>query len=180
MFTKENILDEINKDLKKAYNGELFKCRLILFQFFQIKEQQEYVGYIMHKSKNNEGKYQYTLDISEIGTLNNANILTEVKKINIDDYFFKLLLQFYSEQTLKIKFTSILDSQNIAYEDKNTLYELFLSIKEHNEDIFRNREYFSFRFFKLSDKYAPSKNILYEALLPEFSWRLNYKIKRGI
>ena len=175
MFTKENILDEINKDLRKAYNGELFKIRLVLFQFFQLKYiskfKPNYIGYILYKN---------TLDVLEVGTLSNAKIFTEVKDIEVNDYYFELLGQFYSELNLKEKFTSILKSQNIQFPLDSSLYNLFLILKNNNENIFRQREYFHFRFFKLSDKYAPYESILWEALKEVYGWRLKYKLRRGL
>ena len=175
MFTKENILDEINEDLRKEYNGDLYKCRLVLFQFFQLKHlskfNPDYIGYIL---------YNNIINVLEVGTLSNAKILTEVKDIKITDYFFELLGQFYNEKFLKEKFASILKSQNIQFSLDSSLYDLFKTLKNNNENIFRQREYFPFRFFKLSDKYAPYESILWEALKEESGWRLKYELKRGL
>ena len=183
MFNGKNIIDEINNDLQKEYNGDLFKCRLVLFQFFQLKQlsrfKPDYIGYTLLKSVKNS-KAQYALDIPEVGALSNAKIFTEVKNVAIDDYYFELLKQFDSELSLKEKFTSILNSLNISYNKESSLYELFQCLKNNNEDIFRQREHFAFRFFKLSDKYAPYESTLLEALKEEHGWRQNFKLVRGI
>lgn len=178
-----DILQEVEKDIRENYNGDFFKCKLVLFQFFQLKylsdRNREYIGYFVNRSKKDK-KLVSSLDIPEVGALNNAGIFKEIKDIKVDDYFLELLQQFFSDKNLIEKFKSILNSKNISYEDNYSLQELFSCLKNNNEDIFRNREYFSFRFFKLSDKYAPYESVLWEALQPEFGWRLKYQIRRGL
>ena len=174
MFTKETILEEINKDIQKKYDGDLYKCRLILFQYFKLKNlynrHRDYVGFIL---------YDGTLSPSEIGTLRNAGILAEEKNIKIDNYYFELLCQFYKPQILKEKIKSILNQHNIPYDENDSIYGMFLKLKNSDENIYKKREYFPFRFFKLSEKYAPYESVLWETLKQEYGWRLPYKLVRG-
>ena len=109
MLSQENIIDEINKDIvrfeenSKGLKYDLYMCRFNLFQFFQLKymdnKNQNYIGYIMQTA--NKGKKQYTLENTVIGTLRSAGILTEVDDIEINEYFYELINQFYSERELE-------------------------------------------------------------------------------
>ena len=103
-LTSENILDEINKDIESSgLKTDKYVCRLTLYQFFRAKYEnnRDYVGYILYGRKTPDGKNSYTLDISNIGTLNTVGILTELDEVPYDDAFFKMLCQFYSEKDLK-------------------------------------------------------------------------------
>ena len=185
---KSNILLELEKDVRKNYNGDFFKCKLILFQYFKLKylsgKNRNYIGYIVNYSKRSS-----YLQIPEIGALNNAGVLEEVKEIKYDEYFLELLQQFYSEEVLKSILQKIIRENNILCLNNQSNKELFSIIKENNQDLFKtfkadNRTYkenayFYFRFFKLSDKYSPYESVLWESLKQEFGWRLQYDIVRG-
>lgn len=193
MLTKENILSEINSDILKKFDGDIAKCRLILFQFLRTKysdkQNHGYVGYILFGSKNDKGKTQYTLNTSEVGTLNSAGILQEIKEIDYDDYFLETLKELYPQTLLEAIFKRIVEQNNISCQDK-TIEQMFLTIKNQNIDLlktynddnrtYRNKIYFPLRFFSLSEKYAPYEDILWQALNEEFSWRLNYSLSRKI
>ena len=80
------IIEEIDKAIlstKKTNDDStdlVYRTKVTLFQFFQLKylggQNRDYVGFILSGSKNSNGKYQYTLKNSLIGTLNSAGIIT--------------------------------------------------------------------------------------------------------
>lgn len=164
------IIENLENDIRKNFNGNLRKCKMTLFDFMRLKaeSQNEYIGYLVEGS---------ALSNSEVGTLKNAGILKEIKNINYDDYYFSLLCDFHSEHLLKILFKEILQKNNISYTNSLENKEMFLLIKNHNQDLFKEK--FRFRFFKLSEKYAPFEKELWEELKKDFGWTLNVKLVRN-
>lgn len=205
MLSQENIIDEINKDIvrfeenSKGLKYDLYMCRFNLFQFFQLKymdnKNQNYIGYIMQTA--NKGKKQYTLENTVIGTLRSAGILTEVDDIEINEYFYELINQFYSERELEHILSKIIQELNIEC-TAVTNFDKFCTIKDFDKNVFttyyrtmtqkgelsknkkiKDNAYFHFRYFRLSDKYAPFEEILWEGLKKEFGWRLKYELVRN-
>lgn len=206
ILDETNILEEINKDIEKSgIKNDKYVCRLTLYQFFRAKyennKNRDYVGYILYGRKTPDGKNNYTLDISNIGTLNTVGILSEIDNVPVDDDFYELLLQFYSEDDLKIIFNSMILENGILHNENADLRLFFESIKMFNPDLFKTYEdrkfnqktqeynktrnykdnaYFYFRYFRLSDKYTEYENVLWKALQSEFGWRNKFKMLRGV
>ncbi len=187
-----NILQEIENDLRVNFNGNLATCRLVLFQFFQLKYENgqnfEYVGYLVNRFKKGD-KIVPSIDIPEIGALSNAGILEEVKDVEYNDYFYHLLTQFYSETQLNSIFQTIIKENNILCLNGCNNLATFETIKNFDENLFKTYEdnkksyrknaYFAFRFFKLSEKYAPYENELWELLKEQYGYRLACPLVRG-
>lgn len=210
-LTKENIISEIHndieqfekKDTQKEVKSDKYMCRFNLFQFLQLKylknKNHAYVGYLMQFFINDNNKKQYSLVNSVIGTLKQAGILSELDEIEIDDDFYELLCQYYSDDYLNQTFLKIISENGIEYDKKiSQNYELFNVIKKYDKTIFytyyrkitkkgeisknkfvKENAYFFFRYFCLSDKYLQYENVLWESLKEEFGWRLKYKIVRN-
>ena len=187
-----DILEKINKALDST--SDKYMCRFTLFQFLQLKRMEQnkrdYVGYILLKGKKNtQDKNSYTLDNAYIGTLN-SRILEELKTVEIDDYFFELICQFNSKDYLTELLRNIAKKKQIDLPENLSCYEIFCILKNKDESIFRSYEentkkhkqdsYFHFRFFKLSDAFAPYEDDIWEALQPEFGWRNAYNLTRGL
>lgn len=202
-ITKDNILDIIDRKIKEnAPKADLYMCQVILYQFLKVMYSQnnkhDYVGYIMYGNRQN-GVTTYSLDVTNIGTLKNAGILSEVIDIEYDDSFYELLMTYYSENELKNKFLKILNDNNIKYDSDNS-YHLYKTIKQTNKDLlktyedkisnqdgtasknrrFRKKTYFYFRFFRLSDVMKNNENILWEQLQKKYGWRNEFSLIRGI
>ncbi|MBO6272914.1 hypothetical protein J6O48_09085 [bacterium] len=202
-ITMDNILEIIdNKIRENAPQADLYMCRIILFQFFQVKYKNlkniDYVGYILYGNRKGQ-QITYSLDVTDIGTLNNAGVLSEVFEIEYNDDYYDLLIDFYSEQQLNQKFRQIIEINNIICSDLNDNYVMFNDIKNYNSDLFRTYQkkvlnkngtisrarrfnqnaYFHFRFFRLSEEFAPYENILWEALKEQFPHRLMIPLVRG-
>ena len=186
-----NILQEIEKDIRKKFNGNIAQCRLVLFQFFQLKYENgnnyDYIGYFVNRFKK-DGKTISCLDVSPIATLKDAGILEEVFDIEYDDYFYHLLTQFYSETLLNTMFQTIMKDNNILCLNGCDNHTTFETIKNFDKNLFKTYEkkgnyrknvYFAFRFFRLSDKYAPYEKELFEELKKQYGYRLNFPLVRG-
>lgn len=208
-ITKENILEIIDNKIKEnAQKADLYMCRLVLFQYFQIKYKNnknlDYVGYILYGMPTTDPKTKlkkmiYTLDVTDIGTLCNAGVLSEINEIDYNDNFYNLLTEFYSEQQLNDKFTLIANKNTINLSSQITTKQKFECLKNINSNLFRTYErkvlnkdgtvsrrrrfksdaYFYFRFFRLSDEFLPHEQILWEALKEQFPHRLMIPLVRG-
>jgi len=197
------IIEEIDKAIlstKKTNDDStdlVYRTKVTLFQFFQLKylggQNRDYVGFILSGSKNSNGKYQYTLKNSLIGTLNSAGILYEIKDLKHDNLFYEVLTQFYNEDTeLREIFINILTDKQIEYNQEGTTQELFELINKYDTTIFdtyqnfegkrvkyKDNLVFAFRFFRLADKYIAQEQTLFEELKKDFGWRMNYEIRRN-
>lgn len=186
-----SIIDEINNSINDSFNKQM--CRFALYQYLKIKKttenKRDYVGYILQKSNNGSKNQSYSIRNSYISTLNSSKILEEVKNVEIDDYYYELLCQYYEENKLIKIFQNIAKEKQISLPEGLNCFELFNIIKSTDKTIFesynadsnkRNHDsLFHFRFFKLSSNFADRENLLWTALQPEFGWRNPYKLVRS-
>lgn len=165
-----NIIEELENDIRKNFNGNLRMCKMVLFDFLRlrIESEHEYIGYLVEDK---------ALEISDIGTLSKANILKEVKNIDYDDHYFNTLCATEKEHLLKIMFKEVLKKNNIPFSEEMTNKEMFIQLKVHNKDLIK--KHFRLRFFKLSDKYSQYEKELWEELKKDFGWTLNVKLVRN-
>ena len=165
-----SIIEQLNDDIRKNFNGNLRMCKMVLFDFLRLKAEaeHEYIGYLVEDK---------ALNIAEVGTLNKAGVFQEIKNVNYDDYYFSTLCATEKEHLLKIMFKEVLKKNNISFSENSTNKEMFTLLKDHNQDLIK--KHFRLRFFKLSEKYAPLEKELWEELKKDFGWTLNVKLARN-
>lgn len=182
----ENVIKELEFDLRKTLktkNGNDYKniikskLKLNLFQFLKIKNlynrKRPCIGCIYYRNKKGT---IIEHGVPEYVNLVTRGVLQEVKNENIN-YYFELLLQYYSKEYLQRLFLSkITEDERELLKNKN-FYDLFCWLRNSHPSIITGAN--NFRFYTLAEKYEKYESEIYEWLSERFDYMVNLKIQRG-